>query len=277
MLLKGAQLKVWWQKHAYGLMIGALIGAFSAGGAVFWWSQQPHLNQQQAQQQAQQQWQEAFEQWQQSLSQAQVALQVQVMQLALLQQDSERITPWAQRWSEVQLDPGQWPELLKTYADLQAFVNHTLNQEQTLEKYAQHHQFLEQVTPNQRPIAPGEKVRLSSGFGKRKDPIHGQTRFHSGLDLAGPIGTPILSAAAGVVVHAQERGGYGWMVEIRHSPQWSTRYAHMNQVHVKVGQKVAVNERIGDLGSSGRSTGPHLHFEVLSFGEAIDPRSVLNK
>ena len=117
--------------------------------------------------------------------------------------------------------------------------------------------------------APGRSI--SSTFGIRKDPLLGTPALHSGMDFRAPMGFPAKATAAGVVVKAGWNGGYGRMVEIDHGDGFSTRYAHLSQIDVREGQKVKIGDVIGNVGSSGRSTGPHLHYEVRHNGEAIDP------
>ncbi|MFG5382261.1 MULTISPECIES: DUF5930 domain-containing protein [unclassified Yoonia] len=107
--------------------------------------------------------------------------------------------------------------------------------------------------------------RFTSGFGPRWG------RMHSGTDFAGPIGTPIYSTADGVVTHAGWSSGYGRLIKIRHEFGIETRYAHLNSMDVTVGQRVSRGERIGAMGNSGRSTGPHLHYEVRVGGEPVNP------
>lgn len=117
--------------------------------------------------------------------------------------------------------------------------------------------------------APGKSV--SSSFGVRKDPLLGTPAMHAGIDFRAAMGDPIRATAAGTVVKAGWNGGYGRMVEIDHGNGFSTRFAHMSKVKVKVGQAIAVGDVVGNVGSSGRSTGPHLHYEVRRNGDAIDP------
>jgi len=107
--------------------------------------------------------------------------------------------------------------------------------------------------------------RFTSGFGQRWG------RLHAGTDFAGPIGTPIYSTADGVVTHAGWSSGYGRLIKIQHEFGIETRYAHLNAMHVSVGQRVSRGERIGDMGNSGRSTGPHLHYEVRVGGSPVNP------
>jgi len=122
---------------------------------------------------------------------------------------------------------------------------------------------------------PVEDAALRSAFGNRDDPITGRRAFHAGLDFAAEKGTPILAAAGGTVALAGFRPDFGWVVEIEHGNGLTTRYAHASQLLVKAGQIVTPGEQIAKVGSSGRSTGPHLHFEVLRNGEATDPRRYL--
>lgn len=116
-----------------------------------------------------------------------------------------------------------------------------------------------------------EGVRLTSGFGARLDPFTGKARMHHGQDLAAAEGTPIRAAAAGTVRFAGVRGGYGNMVIVEHEDGTETRYAHCRDLGVKAGEVVAAGQSIASVGSTGRSTGAHLHFEVRQGGRAIDP------
>ena len=122
---------------------------------------------------------------------------------------------------------------------------------------------------------PAASMMMSSGFGYRADPFTGAAAMHAGLDFKGPIGTPILAAAKGKVVLAGFNGGYGNSVEIRHANGLVTRYAHLSGVDVRRGQMVERGVQIGRMGSTGRSTGSHLHFEVRLNGQAINPRKFL--
>lgn len=113
--------------------------------------------------------------------------------------------------------------------------------------------------------------RVSSRFGMRRHPIHGDVRMHTGLDLAAPIGTPVSAAAAGRVVAAGSRGGYGLTVDIDHGGGLLTRYAHLNRIEVERGDRLAAGQRLGTVGMTGTVTGPHLHLEVREHGRAVDP------
>lgn len=118
-------------------------------------------------------------------------------------------------------------------------------------------------------------TRLSSGFGFRRDPFTGQGAMHSGLDFAGPLGTPIAAASKGRVSFVGWRSGYGNTVEIDHGGGLMTRYAHLSTFRVHAGQEVDAGATIAGMGSTGRSTGSHLHFEVRIDGRAVNPRPFL--
>lgn len=122
------------------------------------------------------------------------------------------------------------------------------------------------------PLAnPAAGRSISSTFGVRTDPLIGTPALHSGMDFRAPYGSPARATAAGVVTKAGWNGGYGRMVEIDHGGGFTTRYAHLSKILVAPDQKIAVGDEIGEVGSSGRSTGPHLHYEVRRDGEAVDP------
>lgn len=126
--------------------------------------------------------------------------------------------------------------------------------------------------PSQHPIAGADLV---SSFGNRRDPFTARAAFHAGMDFAAAHGTPILAAAGGRVEVAGFRPDFGWMVEIEHGNGLRTRYAHASKLLVRRGAIVTPGEHIALVGSTGRSTGPHLHFEVLRDGAAVDPRRYL--
>jgi len=113
--------------------------------------------------------------------------------------------------------------------------------------------------------------RETSGFGYRSDPFSRRTAFHEGTDFGAFTGAPIISTAPGKVVHAGVKGGYGRTVEIDHGQGFRTLYGHMNTISVKLGQEVAIGQKVGTMGSTGRSTGPHLHYEIYFRGKAYDP------
>ncbi|HEU0310952.1 MAG TPA: M23 family metallopeptidase [Sphingomicrobium sp.] len=124
-------------------------------------------------------------------------------------------------------------------------------------------------------VIPAEGAHISSGFGYRTDPFAGGLAFHAGLDFKGPTGAPIYAAARGKVAFVGRRPGYGKCVEIDHGNGLRTRYAHMSAFRARIGQPVLAGQLIGAVGSTGRSTGPHLHFEVRLHGHPINPRPFL--
>jgi murein DD-endopeptidase MepM/ murein hydrolase activator NlpD len=129
------------------------------------------------------------------------------------------------------------------------------------------------MLPTEEPVKSG---RIGSPFGYRIDPITGHSALHTGLDFPADIGTPIMAAAGGVVVVQEFHPAYGNMVEIDHGNDLITRYAHASAVVVKKGDIVKRGQLIAKVGTTGRSTGPHLHFEVLASGVPQDPRPFLN-
>lgn len=124
-------------------------------------------------------------------------------------------------------------------------------------------------------VLPAAATMISSGFGYRSDPFLGTAAFHAGLDFKGPIGAPIFAAARGRVAFVGQRNGYGNCVEIDHGNGLMTRYAHMSAFRTRVGETVVAGQTIGAVGSTGRSTGPHLHFEVRLNGQPVNPRPFL--
>ena len=129
------------------------------------------------------------------------------------------------------------------------------------------------TVPVRKPIV-GE-IDLSSSFGVRSDPFGRGPAMHSGLDFRSGHGDPVRATANGKVVTAGWNGGYGKMVEIDHGNDITTRYGHLSEIDVKVGQTVRVGQTIGRVGSTGRSTGPHLHYETRIDGDAVDPQKFL--
>jgi murein DD-endopeptidase MepM/ murein hydrolase activator NlpD len=119
------------------------------------------------------------------------------------------------------------------------------------------------------------EVELSSSFGVRMDPFLGRPAVHTGIDLRGELGEPVRATATGRVTIAGRKGGYGNMVEISHGNGLATRYGHLSVITVKIGQIVRIGEVLGRIGSTGRSTGPHLHYETRVNGEAVDPQKFL--
>ena len=129
------------------------------------------------------------------------------------------------------------------------------------------------LVPFRKPVV-GE-VEFTSGFGVRSDPFLGRPAMHTGLDFRAATGDPVRATANGKVSSSGWMGGYGRMVEVDHGNGLSTRYGHLSEIHVKVGDVVKIGQVIGAVGSTGRSTGPHLHYETRIDGDAVDPQKFL--
>jgi pyruvate/2-oxoglutarate dehydrogenase complex dihydrolipoamide acyltransferase (E2) component len=129
------------------------------------------------------------------------------------------------------------------------------------------------LVPYRKPVI-GE-VEFTSGFGIRSDPFLGRPAMHTGLDFRASMGDPVRVTANGKVISSGWAGGYGRMVEVDHGNGLSTRYGHLSAINVKVGEPVKIGQVIGEVGSTGRSTGPHLHYETRIDGEAVDPQKFL--
>ncbi len=151
--------------------------------------------------------------------------------------------------------------LSRAFADRE----HKLN---LLEELLSRRDVREQVIPSGRPLKQGF---ISSTFGRRTDPFTGKKKYHKGIDFVGKRGSEVLAVAAGVVTKAERESGYGNMVEIRHADGYITRYAHNQENLVTAGDRVEKGEPIAMLGSTGRSSGPHVHFEVRRNGKIINP------
>jgi murein DD-endopeptidase MepM/ murein hydrolase activator NlpD len=128
-------------------------------------------------------------------------------------------------------------------------------------------------TPLAAPVAVD--YRETSGYGQRIDPFTGRAAFHSGLDMAAFERAPVVATSPGTVVYAGTRSGYGYTVEIDHGHGFKTRYAHLRDIQVQRGDTVAIGQRVGSMGSTGRSTATHLHYEVWFRGRAVDPVNFL--
>lgn len=124
--------------------------------------------------------------------------------------------------------------------------------------------------------SPLSILRVTSGYGMRTHPISGRRKMHTGIDYAAPTGTPVWAVGSGTVVFAGRKGGYGNTIEIKHSGAVKTRYGHLSKIYVRRGQSVHQHQTIGAVGSTGYSTGPHLHFEYLVNGTFTQPRKVKN-
>lgn len=125
--------------------------------------------------------------------------------------------------------------------------------------------------PAIQPISEKHLRQMASGYGYRRDPIYGTTRFHEGMDFSSPIGTPVYATGKGLVTYAGWKSGYGNLIEIDHGYNYTTRYAHLSEIGVKTGQSISRGDLIGKVGNTGKSTGPHLHYEVRLRGEPQNP------
>jgi len=164
--------------------------------------------------------------------------------------------------------PAQIPNLTAMVDDLQSQLSSREQQLGVLENLILTRELNKQVYPEGRPVQEGF---ISSYYGERADPFTGYTAVHKGVDFAAPQGTMVSSVAAGLVTYAGERPGYGQMVEINHGNGLATRYCHNEKLLVKQGDMVRKGQDVALMGSTGHSTGPHLHFEVLKNGAQVDP------
>ena len=162
----------------------------------------------------------------------------------------------------------QWPDLRASLDELAYEIRDRETELEILESLLVDQEYREAVELTGRPVKWGWS---SSPYGKRVDPISGKMGWHAGVDFAGRDGSEVIAIASGVVVYAGPRSGFGKMVEINHGDGYVTRYAHHKAVGVEVGDIVKKGQTIGSMGSSGRSTGPHVHFEVLKDGRHVDP------
>jgi len=168
----------------------------------------------------------------------------------------------------------QIPDLSQMLAQLERRADLRESQLAALENVILTRELKEEIHPEGRPVSTGY---ISSYFGERADPFDGREAFHKGVDFAGNLGSDVVAVAAGVVTWAGERSGYGKLIEINHGDGYSTRYAHNERTLVSVGQTVKRGESIALMGSTGHSTGPHVHFEVLKNGRQVDPLSFIGR
>jgi murein DD-endopeptidase MepM/ murein hydrolase activator NlpD len=160
------------------------------------------------------------------------------------------------------------PSFLADLDQLAADIDARERQLEVLESLLENRKLQKEVSLAGRPVNWGW---LSSRFGRRTDPFTGRLAWHAGVDFAGKEGSDIISVGAGVVTWAGERYGYGLMVEVSHGAGYTTRYAHAKEISVSVGDIVKQGQTLAKMGSTGRSTGPHVHFEVRKAGKAVDP------
>jgi len=166
------------------------------------------------------------------------------------------------------LEPMGVPDFVALLDDLEAQLEDRGRQLSILESMIMHHDLQAEVLPAGRPI---EKGWLSSRFGMRTDPFTGKLEHHNGIDFAGKEGANVIAVASGVVTWAGRRYGYGNLVEVNHGKGYVTRYGHNKELKVEVGDTVKKGDVLALMGSTGRSTGPHVHFEVLHNGRSVDP------
>jgi len=163
---------------------------------------------------------------------------------------------------------GQLPNLLADLDSLESVLDKQVQQLTALEGLMLDSKLSDRARPRGRPVRKGWQ---SSYFGKRSDPMTGKSSWHKGVDFAGKRGDEVIAVSDGVVSFSGDRYGYGNLVEIRHGNGYVTRYAHNQENVVAVGDVVSQGQTIALIGSTGRSTGPHVHFEVHRNGQAVDP------
>lgn len=163
-------------------------------------------------------------------------------------------------------------DLQKKIAELLAQIEFSTDRFSSLEAKLLQQSVLKDTLPNSSPVTVAFN---SSSFGWRLDPFNGHKAFHEGLDFPADVGTPIYAAAGGIVTVAEQTPDYGKLIKIDHGSGLETRYAHASRLLVKVGDRVEKGQEIAEVGSTGRSTGPHLHYEIRLDGNALDPRQYL--
>jgi len=166
------------------------------------------------------------------------------------------------------------PELMSSLDHLAREIERQQERLSALENLLLDRKLSAAVTPSGWPVQGGW---VSSGFGQRADPFNGHQSYHEGVDIASNLGSSILAMGDGVVSHSGEKAGYGLLVEVTHESGLVTRYAHASAVLVRVGDRVQKGQSVALVGSSGRSTGPHLHFEVVRNGVSVNPMRYLQQ
>lgn len=251
--------------------------------------------------------QETAQSWQQQLREqadllaqvkrdAEQQLEAMTMRLAMLQARLLRLDALGQRVTSVaRLDNGEFdfsqdpgyggplldegdsfgqPDFLQAISDLEQQVADRAQQLEILEELMMNKQFDANSFLAGRPVNKGW---ISSGFGRRVDPFTGRLAWHSGVDFAGKTGDDVISVAAGVVTWSGDKQGYGLAVDINHGNGYTTRYAHADKLLVESGDIVRKGQAIALIGNTGRSTGPHVHFEVYKNGRIVDPSSYIHR
>lgn len=240
-------------------------------------------------------WQQVQEEHQQALAdakqQAQDGLNVLAASVGRLQAHVMRLDALGERLTEMaDIDSGEFDfavtpaqggplsesvmrdavvdDFIASLDQLSLKLDHRHQQLDVLERLLMNRSLQQEVSPAGRPVKSGW---LSSHYGERTDPFTGKLAQHEGVDFAGKEGSEVIAVAAGVVTVAEKRYGYGNLVEINHGNGYVTRYGHNKSLLVKAGQKVTKGEVLATMGSTGRSTGPHVHFEVLRNGKPVNP------
>jgi len=189
-----------------------------------------------------------------------------------LEKDPNQKRPPGRGGPEINAQPVTEEQLQAQITELMVEIERRSDRLSVFEAKLLQQKIKEDMLPSKSPVEVGYN---SSSFGWRADPFTGRTAFHEGLDFTASIGTPIYAAAGGIVTAVEEAPDYGKFVKIDHGSGIETRYAHTSMILVKVGDIVKQGQLIAKVGNTGRSTGPHLHFEVRLNGEALDPRKYL--
>jgi len=189
-----------------------------------------------------------------------------------LEKDPNQKLPPGRGGPEINAQPVTEEQLQAQITELMVEIERRSDRLSVFEAKLLQQKIKEDMLPSKSPVEVGYN---SSSFGWRADPFTGRTAFHEGLDFTASIGTPIYAAAGGIVTAVEEAPDYGKFVKIDHGSGIETRYAHTSMILVKVGDIVKQGQLIAKVGNTGRSTGPHLHFEVRLNGEALDPRKYL--
>lgn len=188
-------------------------------------------------------------------------------------QSTDRLLPANRGGPLINARPMTEPDLQAAIFELTKAVDARDESLSSIEARILQQSVLKDMLPNSNPI---NAAFNSSSYGWRIDPFNGNKAFHEGLDFTANTGTPIRAAADGIVSSAEQGGAYGKLVKIEHGGGLETRYAHASKLLVKAGERVVKGQVVAEVGSTGRSTGPHLHYEIRLNGAALDPRKYLN-
>jgi murein DD-endopeptidase MepM/ murein hydrolase activator NlpD len=283
-----------------GLLSICLLGAPAAMGYLGYQLAVSQDNQPYSQETAQT-WQEQLRDQAESLAQvkrnAEEQLQALTIRLAMLQARLLRLDALGETVTSIaQLDIGEFdfahdaagrggplistgleygqPDFIVAIAELEQQVANRAQQLEILEELMVERQFISDSFIAGRPVSKGW---ISSSYGRRVDPFSGRLATHSGVDFAAEAGSDIISVAAGVIVASGDLQGYGLTVDINHGNGYVTRYAHADRLLVDTGEIVRKGQAIALVGSTGRSTGPHVHFEVYKHGRVVDPAAYIHR